>query len=68
VSGWVRENTTPAGDSTGPWKTKSREPKHSTVVRTGNSSEWAIRTLVGVVIHKVPLPGAPLSGFDTAGM
>jgi hypothetical protein len=46
MSGWDQENTAPTGDSTRPSKTKSREPKHSTVVRAGYSSEWAIRNLV----------------------
>jgi hypothetical protein len=58
-SGWDRENTAVADDSTRPSKTKSREPKHSTVVHTDYSSEWAPRTLVGVVIHEVPLLDAP---------
>jgi hypothetical protein len=59
VSGWVCENTALVGDSTEPSKMKSREPKRSTVVRTGCSSEWTIRTLVSVVTHEVPLPGMP---------
>jgi hypothetical protein len=62
VSGWDRENTAPAGDSTGPPKMKSRELKRNTVVHTGCSLKWAIRTLVGVVTHEVPLPGAPTVG------
>jgi hypothetical protein len=59
VSGWDCENTTVADNSTRPSKTKSREPKCSTVVRTGCSSGWAPKTLASVVIHEVPLPGAP---------
>jgi hypothetical protein len=46
MSGRDHENTAPAGDSNGPSKTKSREPKHSAVVRAGYTSGWAIRTLV----------------------
>jgi hypothetical protein len=62
VSGWDHENTPPAGDSTRPSKTKSRELKRNTVVHTGCWLKWAIRTLVGVVTHEVPLPGAPTVG------
>jgi hypothetical protein len=40
------------------------EPKCNTVARTSCSSEWAIRTLVGIVTHKVPLPGAPTIGVS----
>jgi hypothetical protein len=36
----------PAGDSAGPSKTKSREPKHNAVVCAVCSSAWGIRTLV----------------------
>jgi hypothetical protein len=62
VSDWDRENTAPAGDSTGPSKAKYREPKRSTVLCIGCSLGWAIRTLVRIVTHKVPLPVAPTIG------
>jgi hypothetical protein len=32
------------------------------MLRIGCSSEWAIRTLVGVMTHEVPLPSAPTVG------
>jgi hypothetical protein len=59
ASGWERVKIGPTENSTGPSKTKSSEPKCNTVPGTSYSSDWAIRTLGGVVTHEVPLPGAP---------